>query len=249
MVVLEKPLSKVYPEIDVVTTPTGTPVAMVHCNNCTNEINAWAQLFKGFLEAMGQKPNMGAIFNGMFNAAQEGAVDGGGLMLYNYLSGEPITGMEEGRPLLARTPNAAFTFPDLMRVQLYSALASLRVGLDILAKEQVSVNRLLGHGGFFKTPVVGQRMMAAVTGTSVSVMDTAGEGGPWGMALLAAYLMREQRTESLEDFLSNRVFTGQQVSTLEPDPIDQAGFARFLQRYMQALPIEKAAVEWLREEE
>lgn len=152
MIVLEKALSKVYPEIDMVTTPDGAPVAMVHCNNCTNEINAWSQVFRGFLEALGQKPDMNEIFTAMFTSAQAGAADGGGLLLYNYLSGEPITQMEEGRPLLVRGPQAQLTFANFMRVQLYSALATLKIGLDILAQEQVAVDRLLGHGGFFKTP-------------------------------------------------------------------------------------------------
>src|SRR5699024_6918183 len=172
---LEKALSKVYPEIDMVTTPTGKPVAMVHCNNCTNEINAWAKVFKGFLEALGQKPDMNAVFTAMFESAAKGAADGGGLLLYNYLSGEPITGMEEGRPLLCRAPEGELSFPNLMRAQLLSALATLKIGLDILAGEQVAVDRLLGHGGFFKTPKVGQSILAAAAGAPVSVMETAGE--------------------------------------------------------------------------
>ena len=245
MIVLEKALSRVYPEIDMVTTPDGAPVAMVHCNNCTNEINAWAQVFKGFLEALGQKPDMNAIFTAMFTSAREGAADGGGLVLYNYLSGEPITGLEKGRPLLARTPEAVLSFPTLMRVQLYSALATLKIGLDILSQEQVKVDRLLGHGGFFKTPVVGQKILAAAAGAPVSVMETAGEGGPWGMALLAAYAANRQEGESLEDYLNNRVFAGQQVSTQQPDPADQAGFAQFLSRYTKGLAVERAAVEQL----
>ena len=192
MIVLEKALSKVYPEIDMVTTPTGKPVAMVHCNNCTNEINAWAKVFKGFLEALGQKPDMNAVFTAMFESAAKGAADGGGLLLYNYLSGEPITGMEEGRPLLCRAPEGELSFPNLMRAQLLSALATLKIGLDILAGEQVAVDRLLGHGGFFKTPKVGQSILAAAAGAPVSVMETAGEGGPWGMALLAAYRVEKR---------------------------------------------------------
>lgn len=245
MIVLERALSRVYPEIDMVTTPAGAPVAMVHCNNCTNEINAWAQVFKGVLEALGQKPDMNQLFTAMFTAAQAGQADGGGLVLFNYLSGEPITGLEEGRPLLARTPGAALDFPNLMRTQLYSALATLKIGLDILGQEQVKMDRLLGHGGFFKTPVVGQRILAAAAGAPVSVMETAGEGGPWGMALLAAYMANRQEGESLEDYLERRVFAGQQVSTQQPDPEEQKGFEQFLSRYIRALPVETDAVEYI----
>ena len=245
MIVLEKALSKVYPEIDMVTTPTGKPVAMVHCNNCTNEINAWAEVFKGFLTALGQTPDMNAVFTAMFRSAAEGAADAGGLVLYNYLSGEPITGMEEGRPLLVRSPEATLNFGNFMRAQLYSALATLKIGLDILAGEQVAVDRLLGHGGFFKTPVVGQRIMAAAAGAPVSVMETAGEGGPWGMALLAAYRVRKAEGQTLEDYLEQKVFAGQPVTTLAPEAADVAGFNAFIGRYTAGLPVERSAVEHL----
>ena len=245
MIVLEKPLSKVYPEIDMVTTPDGAPVAMVHCNNCTGDMNAWAQVFKGFLEALGQKPDMNQIFTAMFQSAQAGQADGGGLMVYNYLSGEPITNLEEGRPLLVRTPEAVLNFPNFMRVQLYSALATLKIGLDILSQEQVKVDRLLGHGGFFKTPVVGQKILAAAAGAPVSVMKTAGEGGPWGMALLCAYMVGRDEGESLEHYLDHKVFAGQDVSTQAPETADQEGFAQFLTHYTQALAVERSAVEHL----
>ena len=243
MIVLEKALSKVYPEIDMVTTPTGKPVAMVHCNNCTNEINAWAKVFKGFLEALGQKPDMNAVFTAMFESAAKGAADGGGLLLYNYLSGEPITGMEEGRPLLCRAPEGELSFPNLMRAQLLSALATLKIGLDILAGEQVAVDRLLGHGGFFKTPKVGQSILAAAAGAPVSVMETAGEGGPWGMALLAAYRVEKRDGQSLEDYLGQNVFAGAQVSTLAPEQADVDGFEAFMARYRKGLAIERSAVD------
>ena len=243
MIVLEKALSKVYPEIDMVTTPTGKPVAMVHCNNCTNEINAWAKVFKGFLEALGQKPDMNAVFTAMFESAAKGAADGGGLLLYNYLSGEPITGMEEGRPLLCRAPEGELSFPNLMRAQLLSALATLKIGLDILAGEQVAVDRLLGHGGFFKTPKVGQSILAAAAGAPVSVMETAGEGGPWGMALLAAYRVDKKDGQSLEDYLEQNVFAGAQVSTLAPEQADVDGFEAFMARYRKGLAIERSAVD------
>ena len=246
IIVLEKALSKVYPEIDMVTTPTGKPVAMVHCNNCTNEINAWAKVFQGLLEALGQKPDMNAVYTAMFRSALEGAADGDGAVLYNYLSGEPITQMEAGRPLLVRTPEAHLDFPNFMRIQLYSALATLKIGLDILAEEKVALDRLLGHGGFFKTPEAGQRIMAAAAGAPVSVMETAGEGGPWGMALLAAYMVTKAQGETLEHWLDSKIFAGQKVETLEPNAEDVAGFRKFMERYKSGLAVERAAVENLR---
>lgn len=246
MIVLEKALSKVYTEIDMVTTPTGKPVAMVHCNNCTNEINAWAEVFRGFLEALGQAPDMNAVYTAMFRSAAEGEKDAGALLLYNYLSGEPITGLSEGRPLLARTAEARLNFPNFMRAQLYSALATLKLGMDLLSQEHVAVDRLLGHGGFFKTPEVGQKIMAAAAGAPVSVMETAGEGGPWGMALLAAYCAEQAQGQSLEDYLSTRVFAGQEVVTLAPDEADMAGFASFIGRYTDGLAVERSAVENLK---
>ena len=243
MIVLEKALSKVYPEIDMVTTPDGKPVAMVHCNNCTNEINAWAKLFAQFQEAMGQTVDMNKLFTTMFESALQGDANGGGLVLYNYLSGESITGLDEGRPLFVRGPESEFSFANLMRTQLYSALATLKLGLDILSGEQVAVDRLLGHGGFFKTPVVGQRMMAAAANAAVSVMETAGEGGPWGMAVLAAYAGRKTQGQTLDNYLDTCVFAGQKVTTVEPQAEDLAGFNAFMERYRANLPVERAAVE------
>ena len=246
MFVLEHGLSQVYPEIDMVTTPTGSPVAMVHCNNCTNEINAWAGVFRDFLEALGQKPDMNAIYTAMFQSALAGEKDAGGLVLYNFLSGEPVAGMEEGRPLLVRTPEARLSFANFMAAQLYSAVGALKLGMDILAREQVAVDRLLGHGGYFKTPGVGQRIMAAAMGTPVSVMETAGEGGPWGMALLASYAVQKQPGQTLEDYLDRQIFAGQKVETLAPKPEDVEGFQSFMERYRKGLPVERAAVEALR---
>lgn len=242
MVVLERQLSQVYEQIDMVTTPTGKPVAMVHCNNCTNEINAWAAVFKGFLEALGQKPDMNQIYTAMFQSAAQGEKDCGGLVLYNYLSGEPVTGFAEGRPLLCRRPEDRLDFPNFMRAQLYSAVATLKIGMDILAQEQVRIDRLFGHGGYFKTPVVGQSVMAAALGVPVSVMETAGEGGAWGMALLAAYLVDKQAGETLEDYLANRVFAGQTGAALAPEAADQAGFEAFIRRYKAGLAAEQTAV-------
>lgn len=243
MVVLEKLLDNVYEEIDMVTTPSGEPVAMVHCNNCTNEINAWASVFKGFLTALGQEPDMNRIFTTMFTSAAEGEKDCGGLLLYNYLSGEPVTGFAEGRPLLSRRPEDRLTFPNFMRSQLYSAVATLKIGMDILAKENVKIDKLFGHGGYFKTPEVGQSVMAGALNAPISVMETAGEGGAWGMALLAAYLGEKQEGECLKDYLADKVFAGQQAVTLEPKPEDQAGFAAWIERYRAGLAAERAAVE------
>ena len=239
MVVLERPLSKAYPEIDIVTTPAGKPVAMVHCNNCTNEINAWAGVFEGFLRAMGLEADRNRIFTAMFRSALDGEPDGGGLVLYNCLSGEPVIGLESGRPLLCRTPESALTFPNFMRTQLYSALAALRIGFEILAGEQVQIECLTGHGGFFKPPEVGQRFMAAATGTPVSVMDTAGEGGPWGMALLAAYRVWNADGQPLEEFLERQVFVSRRSVTVSPQ--DTEGFQVFMERYRAGLEVEREA--------
>ena len=246
MFVLEKALSRYYTEIDMVTTPTGKPVAMVHCNNCTNEINAWASVFRGFLEALGQEPDMNAIYTAMFRSALAADKDAGGLVLYNFLSGEPVAGMTEGRPLLVRSPEAKLSFTNFMAAQLYSAVAALKLGMDILAEEHVAVDRLLGHGGYFKTPEVGQRVMAAAMGAPVSVMETAGEGGPWGMALLAAYAVEKQPGQTLEDYLDQQIFAGQKVETIAPDPADVAGFQAFMEQYKKGMPAERAAVDALR---
>lgn len=241
MIVLEKALSKVYEEIDMVTTPTGKPVAMVHCNNCTNEINAWATVFKDFLVSIGQTPDMNKIFTAMFTEALNGETNAGGLLLYNYLSGEPITGLTEGRLLLARTPEGKLNFANFMRAQLYSALATLKIGMDILENENVAIDKLLGHGGYFKTPVVGQRLMAAATNAPVSVMQTAGEGGAWGMAILAAYMSQKAEGETLENYLDSKVFANQPVTTIEPNKEDIDGFNQFMKNYIAGLEIEKSA--------
>lgn len=242
MLVLEHALSRLYPEIDMVTTPDGMPVAMVHCNNCTNEINAWAEVFRGFCEAIGCMPDMGKILTAMFTAAIGGEADAGGLLLYNYLSGEPVTDFADGRPLFVRGATARLTFKNFMRAQLLSALATLRIGMDILSRENVCVERLLGHGGFFKTPHVGQSLMAAALNTPVSVMQTAGEGGPWGMALLAAYMTERSEEMSLSEYLDARVFVDQSVTTIWPDSKDIAGFAKFMCRYTRGLEIERTAL-------
>ena len=244
MVVLDKPLGAVHPEIDMVTTPSGKPVAMVHCNNCTSDINAWGGMLRDFAAAMGVPCDMGTLLTTMFRAAATGDADCGGLLSYNYFSGEPITGLDEGRPMFLRRPDAKFTFANFARTQIYAALATLKIGMDILVEqEHVQIDTLLGHGGFFKTPLVGQQMMAAAMNTPVSVMETAGEGGPWGMALLAAYMADKTEGQTLQAYLADAVFAGNKGQTVAPDAGDAAGFAAYLRRYKAGLAAERAAVE------
>ena len=242
MVVLEKALSKVYPEIDMVTTPAGDPVAMVHCNNCTSDLNAWVGLFREFAENFGINVDMNELFGKLYNKALEGDKDCGGLLAYNYFSGEPVTGANEGRPLFVRKPDAHFNLANFMRTHLYAALATLKIGLDILLKEEkVKVDRIYGHGGLFKTKGVGQGILAAAMDAPVAVMETAGEGGPWGMALLASYMLQKADGESLEQYLSEKVFGGESGSVMEPDPADVAGFDAYIKAYKAALATEKEA--------
>ena len=246
MIVLEKALSKLYPEIDMVTTPTGKPVAMVHSNNCTSDLNAWVELFQEFTRVLGLEVGQSSLFETLYKQALRGDADGGGLLAYNYLSGEHITHLEQGRPLFVRTPESRFTLANFMRVNLFSALGALNIGLDILfEQEHVKIDQILGHGGFFKTREVGQKMMAAAMNVPVSVMETAGEGGAWGIALLAAYMIRKSPNEPLESYLSNKVFAGVNLTTIAPDPVDVAGFTAFMERYKKGLVIERAAVDGL----
>lgn len=243
MVVLEKELSKVYPELDLVTTPSGDLVAMVHCNNCTSDLNAWVNIFKEFAESFGIEVDMNKLFGTLYNKAMEGDVDGGNLLAYNYISGENITGMEEGRPLFVRTPNSKFNLANFMRVNLYTSLGALKIGMDLLLKEEkVQIDKLLGHGGLFKTKGVGQQILADAMNTPISVMETAGEGGAWGIAVLAAYMINKQG-ESLGDYLNTKVFAGQEGSELAPNPEGVRGFDDFIQIYKAGLPIERAAVD------
>ena len=245
MIVTEKPLG-VHREIDMVTTPDGAAVAMVHCNNCTSDINAWVNLFAEYSEMMGLPVNKGDLFTRLFQKALEGDGDCGGLLSFNYFSGEGVTDLDEGRPLFARTPNARFTLANFMRTHLLSALATLKIGLDILTQtEQVAIDKLYGHGGFFKTPEVGQRLLSAAVGAPVSVMETAGEGGPYGMALLAAYMLWKDEGETLADYLDNKVFASAKSVTLLAEPSDIEGFSAFLARYKKAMPMEKCATEVL----
>ena len=247
MIVLEKALSKFYPEIDMVTTPTGKPVAMVHSNNCTSDLNAWVDLFREFTEALGVEISQSKLYEMLYKKALTGDADGGGLLAYNYLSGEHITHLEEGRPLFVRTPESRFTLSNFMRVHLFSALGALKIGMDILfEQEQVKIDQVLGHGGFFKTKEVGQKIMAAAMNVPVSVMETAGEGGAWGIALLASYMLHKEENEPLEAYLSNKVFAGENSTTIAPDQEDVDGFAAFMERYKKGLVIERTAVDALK---
>ena len=241
MIVLEKPLSKVYPEIDMVTTPTGKPVAMVHCNNCTSDINAWAGMLKGFVDACGLNISMNDIYVNLFNAALNGDKDCGGVVNIPLFSGEPVVGLDEGRPMMVRMPDAKLTFANFARSLVAGAMTSLKIGMDILVDENVQIDSLLGHGGYFKTPGVGQKILAAALKTPISVMETAGEGGPWGMALLAAYRVNGKRGETLEQYLNSYVFAGAKGSSESPDAADVAGFDAYTERFTQALAAQKAA--------
>ena len=245
MVVVDKPLG-VHREIDMVTTPDGAPVAMVHCNNCTSDINAWVNLFAEFAETMGFPMDKGELFTKLFQSALCGDADCGGLLSYNYFSGEGVTDLDGGRPLFVRTPDAKLTLSNFMRTHLLSALATLKIGMDILTQtEQVQIDKLCGHGGFFKTPEVGQRMLSAAVNAPVTVMETAGEGGPYGMALLAMYMLRKADGESLADYLDSKIFANAKSSTLMADKADVDGFNAFLARYKKALSVERTAVEVL----
>ena len=244
MIVLEKELSRPYKEIDMVTTPSGHLVAMAHSNNCTSDLNAWVNVFKEFAEALGMEVDMNKLFGTLYNKALEGDPDCGGLLSYCYFSGEHMTGFEEGRPLFVRSPESKFNLANFMRTNLYTCLGAMRVGLNLLfEKENVKVDRLLGHGGLFKTKGVGQQILADAVNAPVSVMATAGEGGAWGIALLASYLVNKEEGETLEAFLDNKVFADQESSTLDPKPEGVAGFNAFMDSYMKGLSIEKAAVD------
>lgn len=247
MVVLEKDLERVHEELDLVTTPTGNLVAMAHCNNCTSDLNAWVNVFEEFMVSMGMQVDKNHLYEVLYNKALEGDASCGGLLAYNYFSGEHITGFEEGRPLFVRTPESNFNLANFMRVHLFTALGALKVGLDILLKDEgVRLDTIYGHGGLFKTKGVGQKMVAAAIDAPVSVMETAGEGGAWGIAILASYMMNKSENETLDDYLTNRVFAGEKGSRVEPEQKDVEGFDVFIQRYKEGLSIERAAIENLR---
>ena len=244
MIVLEKALSKPYEVIDMVTTPDGSPVAMVHCNNCTSDLNAWVGLFKQYQELLGVPVDMNEVFGKLYNHALEGDADCGGLIAYNYISGEPVTGLAEGRPMFVRSANDHFNLANFMRANLYASVAVLKIGNDVLFKdEKVQVDRITGHGGLFKTKGVGQRILAAAINSPISVMETAGEGGAWGIALLAGYLVNNEEKLSLADYLDKKVFAGNTGVEIAPTAEDVAGFDKYIETYKAGLAIEKAAVE------
>lgn len=245
MIVLEEEMKEVHPEIDLVTTPVGDLVAMVHTNNCSSDINAWVNLFKEFNQAAGIEMDSDTLYGTLFNQALTADADAGNLLSYGYYSGENITRLDEGRPLFLRSPESNFTLANFMRTHLFSAFGAMKIGMNILEAEKVAVDRIVGHGGIFKTPVVGQKILAAVMEAPVTVMDTAGEGGAWGIALLAAYQANHQG-QDLADFLEHKVFAGDQGSTVEADPTDVAGFHSFMARYQAGIAVEKAAVEYVK---
>ena len=242
MVVLEKPLRKVYPEIDLVTTPTGKAVAMVHCNNCTNDMNAWVGVLREAAALFGAEPSTNELYTRLYQHSLLGDEDCGGVVTYNYMAGEGVTHLDEGRPMVVRRPDSRFTLANFLRSQLYATMATLKIGMDILAGEGVAIDSLTGHGGLFKTPVVGQKYMAAACNAPVTCMSTAGEGGPYGMALLAAYAARKQN-ESLEAFLAEQVFASAESVTMKPEEADVAGFNAYLSVFKSGLAAQRAAVE------
>lgn len=244
MVVLEKPLKQVYPEIDLVTTPTGKAVAMVHCNNCTNDMNAWVAMLGEAARLFGAEPSTNELYTKLYRHSLLGDADCGGVLTYNYLAGEGVTHLDEGRPMVVRRPDSRFTLANFLRSQLYATMATLKIGMDLLAQEGVAIDSLTGHGGLFKTPEVGQRYMAAACNAPVTCMETAGEGGPYGMALLAAYAA-QKGSLSLERFLSKQVFSSARSVTLTPLEAEVEGFRTYLSAFQAGMAAERAAVERL----
>ena len=244
MIVLEKDLSKPYEMIDMVTTPDGSLVAMVHCNNCTSDLNAWVNLFKEYQQLLGIPVDMNEVFGKLYNNALTGDADCGGLIAYNYISGEPVTGLAEGRPMFVRSANDKFNLANFMRANLYASVGVLKIGNDILFNEEhVKVDRITGHGGLFKTKGVGQRVLAAAINSPISVMETAGEGGAWGIALLASYLINNSNGSTLADWLESNVFAGNTGVEIAPTAEDVAGFNKWIENYKRGLAIEQAAVD------
>ena len=242
MVVLQNQLSKVYEEIDMVTTPTGKPVAMVHCNNCCTDLDYWVSVFCEFAKASGSELSKPQIYDLLYNKALEADADCGGIVNYNYFSGEPVAHLQEGRPLFARTLNSTFNLANFMRAQIYSTMATLKIGMEILEQENVQLDCLMGHGGLFKTPIVGQRLMAGAMNTPVAVMETAGEGGAWGIAVLAAYAS-DNSGKPLEAYLEEKVFSKYKSSVIEPCAEDVNGFKEYMKLYKNGLAVQKSAAE------
>ena len=245
MVVLERPLEKVYEEIDLVTTPTGKAVAMVHCNNCTNDSNAWVNVLKETANLFDAQPSTGDVYTKLYQKSLEGDADCGGLLVCNYMAGEGVTHMDAGRPMVVRNPDSKFNLANFFRATLYSTMSTLKIGMDILAEEMVAIDSLTGHGGLFKTPVVGQKYMAAACNAPVTCMETAGEGGPYGMALLSAYMLNKAEGETLEAYLNAHVFADAKGTTMQPDQADVDGFNAYIRRYKALLEVERKAVELL----
>lgn len=244
MAVLQNQLSQVYEEIDMVTTPTGKPVAMVHCNNCCTDLDYWVSVFSEFAKASGSALTKPQIYDLLYNKALEADADCGGIVNYNYFSGEPVAHLQEGRPLFARTLNSTFNLANFMRAQIYSTMATLKIGMEILEKEHVQLDCLMGHGGLFKTPGVGQRFMAGAMNTPIAVMETAGEGGAWGIAVLAAYAA-DNHGEKLEDYLNEKVFSKYQSSVIQPYAEDVSGFKEYMKLYKKGLAVQKSAADYL----
>lgn len=240
MIVLEKQLSRVYEEIDMVTTPDGYPVAMVHCNNCCTDLDYWVNLFAQFDKAMGNDTPKYKIYDRLYELALDGDADCGGLVNFNYFSGEPVSHTDDGRPMFLRTQGCNFNLPNFFKAQIYSTMATLKIGMEILEKENVKIDCLMGHGGLFKTPIVGQRFMAGAMNSPVSVMETAGEGGAWGMAILAKYSV-DGRGKSLPEYLNEKVFSKYKSSTIAPNEVDVKGFEEYMRLYKSALPVQKSA--------
>lgn len=243
MIVLKEALSDVYPEIDVVTTPSGETVAMVHCNNCLGDFDAWVSLMGQAAKLMGSDFKTSELYDKLYEAALAGDADCGGLLAYNYISGEHVTGFSEGRPLFVRRPDSHFSLENFMRTHLYASLGAISMGMETLQKENVQIQKISGHGGFFKSAGAGQRIMSCALRSPICVMQTAGEGGPWGMAILAAYMVQREPGETLEQYLSDRVFSSASTVTVDPDPADVKGFEAFMKNYISGLAIEKIATE------
>lgn len=243
MIVLERELSRLHRQIDIVTTPCGDPVAMVHCNNCTTDLDSWVKLFAELLKSCGCEITKPELYDKLYAAALSGDADCSGIVSYNYHSGEHVTGFTEGRPMLMRSPDSTFNIANVMRSLIYSCMSTLKIGMDILlGEEKVSIDKIFAHGGLFKSPVTGQRFLASALGVPVALMETAGEGGAWGIALLAAYGAREDKAEKLADYLNNKVFAGASGSCMDPDAGDAAGFAEYMKLYRAGLSAERAAV-------
>lgn len=242
-IVLERPLKRLYPEIDIVATPSGRPVAEIHGNNCTGDMNMWVKLFGELLSLFGHSVPRGELFEKLYNLSLEGEADCGGVGILNYLAGECVAHIDEGRPLMIRRPDSALSLANFVRAHLYSLFATLRMGVGLLREEDVRIDRLTGHGGVFKTSGVGQRYLAAACGAEVACLENAGEGGPYGMALLCAYVFQRGKGESLEDFLACRVFRDTPMVTVLPGHEDAEGFQRYMERFENCVRLNRQALE------